>query len=282
MSTSQNPLPKLRELNSLLAAKAPFVLAFSGGLDSRFLAHSARLAGLEFQAAHVRGPHVPAADSEAALAWLAGRGISCIEIEFNPLLILEVAEGSRERCYACKRAMFREILARAGKLPVLEGSNASDSQKFRPGIKALRELGVLSPLARAGLTKPEIRALAAQTGLEHPNQPSRPCLLTRLDYGVYPNDALLAGLEHAEAAIAAHGFKNFRLRLFQDKPPLLQIDWQELPQLEAKRARLEQILTLHGYEGADIEAEIELSGYFDQQGETKPADDDLEILRNLF
>ena len=272
---------KYCELQTLLKVHAPFYLAFSGGLDSRFLAHAAGQAGLAFTAVHVTGPHVPSADTEAALGWLEQNGIPRQVVQFDPLSLEEVLKGSKKRCYQCKREMFRLILAKAGNLPVMEGSNASDRLKFRPGARALQELGILSPMAEVGLSKPEIRTLARETGLDNPAQPSRPCLLTRLDYGLTPQEGALRRLEAAEDAIAGLGFKNFRLRIFRMGNPILQIDWSENQKLESCRKKLERLLTLHGFADAGIQAEFEVSGFFDAENADNQTDD-LEILKNLF
>ena len=90
-----------------------------------------------------------------------------------------MASGDRRRCYACKRNLFSLLKARTD-LPLCDGTNASDAGQYRPGIRAVEELGILSPLASAGLTKADIHRCAALTGMEDPEQKARPCLLTRL------------------------------------------------------------------------------------------------------
>ena len=118
-----------------------------------------------------------------------------------------VASGDRRRCYACKRNLFSLLKARTD-LPLCDGTNASDAGQYRPGIRAVEELGILSPLASAALT-----------GMEDPEQKARPCLLTRLPYGMKPERSLLAGLAAGERAVhgvfASAGLPgpDFRLRL---------------------------------------------------------------------
>ena len=272
---------KYTALLELLKAYAPFHLAFSGGVDSRFLAHAARQAKAAFTAVHIAGPHVPRLDTEAALAWLERRGIAAVVVQFDPLVLDEVRRGTKNRCYQCKLEIFRLIRARAGLQPVAEGSNASDKMKFRPGARALQELGILSPLAEVGLGKPEIRSLAGHIGLEQPDQPSRPCLLTRFDYGLSPDKELLQRLASAENAIATLGFKNFRMRIFRDEAPILQIDWQESRKLEEVRSKLEQLLAGYGFPEAKIHTEFEISGFFDRKGHEQQLDG-LAMLKDLF
>lgn len=226
-------MPFPQALVSRLKELSPLALAYSGGLDSRFLAHAAQALagqGVTQHLFHVTGPQVPKAESREALAWAEARGLPLTRLAFDPLGIPEVRAGGRERCYYCKKAMFkllRDTLARyplgAGQSPVLcDGSNASDASQYRPGLRALRELGVRSPLAEAGLGKEGIRALAAQSGLERPEQPARPCLLTRLAYGLTPDKELLSALDAAETELTSllgsglatgHPVPDFRLRL---------------------------------------------------------------------
>lgn len=259
----QNEQYLLRKLGQHLEVLAPFVLAFSGGLDSRFLAHVAHSARLPFEAVHVEGPHVSPKQSELALNWLKKRNIVAHRVQFNPLPILDVQLNSKNRCYACKKEMFLHICALSRGRPVLEGSNKSDLSKFRPGLRAIEELGVISPLAFNNIGKPQIISLAKATGLDNPEQPSRPCLLTRFEYGMTPSEELLKKITAAEEEIFNEGFNDFRLRLRQEEPPLLQVAWAEAAKMEQKQAKLQQILNWHGFENVEIHAEINLSGYFD-------------------
>ena len=133
-------------LLALLRGLGPMTVALSGGIDSRFLTHAALHAGVPLSLVHVCGPHMAAAETAYALDWAAGVGLGVRVLELDPLGLPEVASGSRERCYACKTLLFREIL-RVAKGVVCDGSNISDADQFRPGMRALRELGVRSLLA---------------------------------------------------------------------------------------------------------------------------------------
>ncbi|MDO5483454.1 MAG: PP-loop family protein [Desulfovibrionaceae bacterium] len=261
----------LRQVGCLHGDERPgLAVAFSGGLDSRFLCHAARLCGYTVLALHVRGPHIPPAESKAALDWARVQNVPVLTAEFDPLSLPEVAGNSRERCYACKRGLIQTLqntLAQSAlacgqaPLPVCDGSNADDMRGFRPGLRALAEAGVHSPLAAAGLSKAEIRALAAATGLDRPEQQARPCLLTRLAYGLTPDAALLARLADAETALAAlPGMGDFRLRL--TPAPVLQL--AALPAMpQTSRRRLEAILEAHGFAGCAIRVTQQVSGFFD-------------------
>ena len=196
-----------QELARRLRALPPLVVAFSGGIDSRFLSHAALLSGCDVLAVHARGPHIPAGESAHALAWARRRGLPLLVVDFDPLSLPEVATNSRQRCYACKTGLLAAIgaaLAEVGQQGriVCDGSNADDLVAFRPGLRALQEAGVVSPLAESGMDKAAIRAAARATGLDDPDQRARPCLLTRLAYGLEPDADVLARLAAAEEALA--------------------------------------------------------------------------------
>lgn len=206
-----------------------FALAFSGGMDSRFLAHAAQLLGFAPLLLHVTGPHVPPEESAFARRWASARGLPLRELFVDPLSLPLVAQGSRRRCYACKRELFSRLLtllddearrlSLSAPLPLCDGTNASDLHALRPGMQAVQELGIRSPLALAGLSKADVYRLAALSGLDEPEQKPRPCLLTRLPYGVRPEAALLEALSVGEDVVRAFLARHcgpapdFRLRL---------------------------------------------------------------------
>ncbi len=205
---NEGPVPSadadvLRRLEACLRGTPEPIIAFSGGLDSRFLAHTAARVGVRPRLVHMTGPHVPAAETAWARCWASRNGFRLQCVAFDPLELPEVAAGRSERCRFCKRAMFALLrgLPEAAEGGVLwDGTNASDLTLFRPGLRALAEAGVYSPLARSGVDKACVRRLARTTGLERPEQPARPCLLTRLPYGMRPSRAALARLAAMEAA----------------------------------------------------------------------------------
>ena len=252
---------------TLLRGLGPMTVALSGGIDSRFLAHAARHAGIPLRLVHVSGPHVAAAETAYALDWAAGLGLGVRGLELDPLGLPEVASGSRERCYACKTFLFREIL-RVAEGVTCDGSNVSDAGQFRPGMRALRELGIRSPLAEAGLSKDDIRDLAARTGLDRPNQQSRACLLTRLPYGLPPRADLLARLASGEADVegalrqAGCGEASFRLRVLEGGNTELHLG------LSSVSGELRKLLTVSlrntGFASSRIRCMSDISGYYDR------------------
>ena len=250
----------------------PLTVACSGGIDSRFLAHAALRAGVPVGLVHVAGPHVPPADSAYALSWAESCGLPVRVLRLDPLDLPEVAAGGRERCYACKSFLFSRIKA-AVDGPVCDGSNASDAAEFRPGRRALRELGILSPLAEVGLTKDMIRSLARETGLARPDQRSAACLLTRLPYGLAPDRAVLDSLAKGEGAVeealnvAGHAEPSFRLRLCETGSFELHLGLQgsstELLDV------LEKALLSAGFPRTPVRCMQAVSGYFDKEHLTR-------------
>ena len=158
---------------------------------------------------HVRGPHVPGVETREAIAWAKGRGMALTVLELNPLDSPDVAGNTDLRCYHCKSRLFtalreavQTLSAEHGRhFHLCDGTNASDTHLYRPGLRALEELGILSPLAQSGLTKEDIRACAAASGMDAPHQQARPCLLTRYAYGLCPSLASLVALGQAEENI---------------------------------------------------------------------------------
>lgn len=274
---------KLAGLNAYLgsvAQKGHIALAFSGGLDSRFLAHAAVRAGLRPVLLHGEGPHIAGRESRYAREWTARNGMDLRILKADPLTVPEVAANDRMRCYHCKKALFSKLLPAAEGLPLCDGTQASDSGAYRPGRVALTELEILSPLAQAGLTKQEIRVLAKQTGMENPGQKARPCLLTRFAYQLPPQRALLAVLDRAEqnidgvlrdilAAAEDAELPDFRLR-FLDRGMLelhltaVAGSGESLPGAVAA-ALVESIRSDTGIAPAAIRVMPRLSGFFDRE-----------------
>lgn len=126
-------LPRLESVLGVLAAGNRFALAYSGGLDSRFLAHAAQRFGFEPVLLHIVGPHIPPEETDYARHWAASRELAYEELPADPLDLALVASGDRRRCYACKRNLFSLLKARTD-LPLCDGTNASDAGQYRPGI----------------------------------------------------------------------------------------------------------------------------------------------------
>lgn len=237
MSVSQLP-PLLVEALETAAVNKTVRIAYSGGLDSRFLAFCAKLAGFNVVLLHIKGPHVAPIETREALQLAKDMGLSVQIIELNPLDHIDLRALGHDRCYACKRLLFQTLLNRDPAVPLCDGSNASDTDVFRPGARAVKELGILSPLALAGLTKHDIRQWGAKLGFPHPEQRARPCLLTRFPYGTNVSTEQLRLIARAEAHVAAHPIGKrlaFRLRMPAPSLPELHVQADEVHDVSAEQ-----------------------------------------------
>ena len=260
-----------RALESLLERLSPMqpgVIAVSGGLDSRFLAHIAAAHGLDFLALLFSTPLTSESEQRAAEDTLQRLGLPFIKAPLNPLHCKEVAENRIERCYHCKRLLFSQAAQMAADRKrdyVLEGTHADDLKEHRPGVKALRELSIQSPLADTGLGKADIRELSRSLGIPHPDQPSRPCLLTRFAYGCSPTRDELARVGSAEEDLRRLGLESFRIRILPDKSPCLQIASPAASLEQGLKESIAAILGAYSLWPSRFIHTDTLSGFFDGQ-----------------
>lgn len=191
-------------------------LAFSGGVDSAFLLWAGLRAGAEVWPYFVKTPFQPRFELEDARRLCRELGVELTVVEFDILDHRSVAANPPDRCYRCKRRLFsllRERAASDGFSLLLDGTNASDDGGDRPGMRALAELEVRSPLRECGLTKDRIRVLSREAGLFTWNKPSYACLATRVPAGRTITREDLERVERGETALSGLGFRDFRLRL---------------------------------------------------------------------
>lgn len=215
MATSREE--KEKKLAALLEKCMPLAVAFSGGVDSTYLLHEAVKAGKEKVTALImKTPSVPERELDEAVTFCKSRGISFFVLPADPFSVAGFRENGRDRCYICKHFLFSALLEKAKEegIPfVTDGTNADDRKEFRPGLKALKELDIRSPLAEAGLTKKEIRELSEKEGLPTWNKPSFSCLATRFPYGEELTVEKLRRTEAAENLLAELGFTQRRVRV---------------------------------------------------------------------
>lgn len=191
-------------------------LAFSGGVDSAYLLWAGLRAGAEVRPYFVKTPFQPQFELEDARRLCREMRTELMVVEFDILSDGTVAANPPDRCYHCKRRLFSLLRERAvwdGFSLLLDGTNASDDVGDRPGMRALRELEVRSPLRECGLTKETIRALSRQAGLFTWDKPSYACLATRVPTGRAIAREDLERAERGETVLAGLGFVDFRLRL---------------------------------------------------------------------
>ncbi len=211
---------RYERLSELLREMGSVAVAFSAGVDSTLLLKLAhRELGDRAVAVTVRSVFVPRRELDASAAFCAAEGVRQVVLDVDVLAIPGVAQNPPDRCYLCKRAIFSKIAETAAALGlpwVAEGSNVDDLSDYRPGMRAIRELGVRSPLLEAGLTKVEIRILSRELNLPTWDKPAMACLATRFETGRPLASESLARVERAEAWLAERGYRQLRVRVHGD------------------------------------------------------------------
>lgn len=231
-------------LQEFFAEHPKAALGFSGGVDSSYLLWAAVNAGADIAPYYIQTAFQPAFELEDAQRLCAQIGVKLNVIQLDALADPRVAANPANRCYYCKVGLFGALRARAkadGYNLLLDGTNASDDAGDRPGMKALREMEVRSPLRECGLTKAMIRQESRKAGLFTWDKPAYACLATRVPTGRTITSELLRRVEGAETALFALGFTDFRVRLY-DEAARLQLPEGQLAKAVEQRQAIRQAL----------------------------------------
>ena len=253
---------KAAALDARLTALGSVVVAYSGGVDSAFLAvTAARVLGARLLCVTADSPSYPSRHRELAVGTARAFNLPHEIIKTDEMARPEYRANAGDRCYYCKHELYTHLttIARArGFAAVVDGSNADDRGDYRPGRAAAREFGVLSPLDDAGLTKPEIRELARRSGMGTWDEPASACLSSRIPHHSEVTIEKLRTIEAAERVIRALGFRVFRVR-HHDTIARLEIARDEMPRaLEGDVAvRIDRELRALGFQHVTVD----LRGY---------------------
>jgi uncharacterized protein len=259
----QSAEAKLAALKNILKSYGSVMIGLSGGVDSTFLVKVAsQTLGEKAVAATALSYIYPSWESREAEETASSLGMEYVKVPFDPIKEVEGFEmNPKDRCYLCKSYLFSALKQKAeamGIACVADGTNADDINDYRPGLRALKELDIKSPLLEAGLTKEEIRYFSKQLGLSTFSKPSFACLASRIPYGERISRNQLEMIERAETFILSKGFKNVRVRCHGNLARIeLNRDEMQRAMEESMRDEINKVLKSIGFEYVSID----LSGY---------------------
>ncbi len=259
-SPSSTTGQRYEKLLALLGETTGALIAFSGGVDSTLLLHAAREAlSDKAVAATISTPYIPRWEIAEAKDFAQSLGVqhAVLDMEFPE----ELRMNPPDHCYTCKKNLFTRLLNEAkhrGLPAVLDGTNIDDLSDYRPGLQALRELDIRSPLLEAGLSKQDIRELSRQLGLPTWNKPSFACLLSRMEVNRRVKEADFEKVEQAERLLMKNGFPAVRVRQHGDAARI-EVPRDRIPELIAANMKhgFDTALRKLGYRHVTVD----LSGY---------------------
>lgn len=228
------------ELSEFFQKYPKVALAFSGGVDSAYLLYAAIKENAEVQAYYVKSSFQPQFELEDAKRLVEQLHARYKILDLDVLSDARIAKNPADRCYYCKKRIFEAILDAArqdGFSVLIDGTNASDDAGDRPGMRALRELSVHSPLRECGITKEEVRKRSKEAGLFTWDKPAYACLATRIPSGTGLTERALRVTETAEAYLSSLGFTDFRIRML-DNAAKIQIPEEQFTKMFAMREKV--------------------------------------------
>lgn len=245
------------------------MVAFSGGVDSSVLlklaCDMAKKHGTKVHAVTIQSELHPLGDLGIAKRVAEEIGAEHHVVQIRELKEAGIQDNPTDRCYRCKKYLFASVAELAQKLGaavILEGTNEDDLHVYRPGIRAVRELGIKSPLAEAGMTKEQVRLLAAELGLSVASRPSTPCLATRFPYGTRLSVTEMKKVEQAENYLKQQGFTNVRVRI-HGSVVRLEVDAKDMGKLLEERKEITAYIKALGYDYITMDLEGFRSGSMD-------------------
>lgn len=262
MSILEELRKKEARLEEMIHGLGSAAVAFSAGVDSSYLAYTAhRVLGGSMAAVTADISSFPKRELEESAAFCRRYGIKHIVLGVDQLGVEGFADNPPDRCYHCKKAVFGVICAAAGENGmscVIEGSNLDDMSDYRPGLKAIAELDIRSPLVEAGLTKSDIRALSREHGLPTWDKPSFACLATRIPYGDRITKEKLDMIDLAEQKLSEMGFRQYRVRV-HGRVARIELPQEDIPLMldPEVRRRVNEYFTRLGFSYAALD----LGGY---------------------